>query len=269
MEKKKQPRAPAKTEVSWLSEFKETTVNALKRPPETAKKIRKSADLNSGLKFFATATVCVFLINFFVNLVVGVLNIVSNLNASGVDVIAAAISAVFTPVISLLAFPFGLVAGLFMSLLWVFIVWIVGRALGGKAEYKTLYGTLLPVQGAVGIAGTAVNGVISILMYVILAFAGLLGLAGILLKSDITNFISLVVTLVRSGGGGLVMLAVGAITFFVGLYYSTVFVREAQEFETWKALVSVLVPVVIMLVVVVAVLLLFAAIFGVALLSSI
>lgn len=213
--------------MDFISELKEDIISALKTPSETANRIKTKADYTYGLKVLIAVFVIGQLLNGLFSFMGGILSSLAFLTHGMEYVIAYLGVFIISFIVAYVLFFFlMLVFNIIAQFIFTGIIWGVGRLLGGKATYSRFFGSLMLATSAVSIVLAIISSILNLLSGVIDASTLIIG--------PVSEVISLVV--------GLIFLAVIAVFLLVGIYYETIFTREVHEISTGKALISVLVP---------------------------
>ncbi len=238
--------------MEFISELKEDIISALKTPSETANRIKTKADYTYGLKVLIAVFVVTYLLNGVFSIIGGILSSLAFL-AQGTEYFIAYLIgfAIGFIVFYIILFFFVLAFNIVYQFIYIGIIWGVGKLLGGKAAYSRFFGSLVLVISAVSIVSVIMVGILSLISSVIDASTLIIG--------PVSEIISMVF--------GLIFLAIIAVFLLLIIYYETIFTREVHEISTGKALISVLVPMILMIGLLVLIILVIIFILGFSLMS--
>ncbi len=238
--------------MDFISELKEDIISTLKTPSETANRIKTKADYTYGLKVLIAVFVIGYLLNGLFSFIGGILSSLASLPSGMEDVIlylvAVTIGFIFVYVI---IFFLALVFNIIYQFIFTGVTWGVGRLLGGKATYSRFFGSLMLAVSAVSIVLTIILSILNLLSGVIDASTLIIG--------PVSEVISIVVALIS--------LVVIGVFLLVSIYYETIFTREVHEISTGKALISVLVPTLLVIGLVALIMIVIILFFGFTLMS--
>ena len=200
---------------------------ALLSPTKTAKNLSRRASLFEGVVVTVIISIISYIIsNFFSVITYFVMG-------RAFEIMFVLLSALF------LVIPTVIII-LILTIIFNWITWLVGRWLGGKAEFGVFYGGLAYSTAALSLLSSLILGLFDVVRSVIVVSIGSVG----------GGIISLVSLLPLS------------IIFLLSLIYETIFTRELHRISTARAAVAVLVPLLLVLVVAILAIVLMVLILG-------